>query len=43
VVIKTADEFKDKPTAINEMWQTDFNYFKIIGWGRYYLSTILDD
>ena len=43
VVIKAAEEFKDKTTAINQMWQTDFAYFKIIGWGWYYLSTILDD
>ena len=43
VVIKAAEEFKDKTTAINQMWQTDFTYFKIIGWGWYYLSTILDD
>ena len=43
VVIKAAEEFKDKTTAINHMWQTDFTYFKIIGWGWYYLSTILDD
>jgi len=43
VVIKAAAEFHDKTTAINEMWQTDFTYFKIIGWGWYYLSTILDD
>jgi transposase InsO family protein len=43
VVIKAADEFKDKTTAINQMWQTDFTYFKIIGWCWYYLSTILDD
>ena len=43
VVIKAAEEFTDKTTAINEMWQTDFTYFKIIGWGWYYLSTILDD
>ena len=43
VVIKAAQEFKDKTTAINQMWQTDFTYFKIIGWGWYYLSTILDD
>ena len=42
VVIKAAEEFKDKTTAINEMWQTDFTYFRIIGWGWYYLSTILD-
>jgi putative transposase len=43
VVIKAANEFKDKTTAMNEMWQTDFSYFKIIGWGWYYLSTVLDD
>jgi putative transposase len=43
VVIKAADEFKDKTTGFNQMWQTDFTYFKIIGWGWYYLSTILDD
>ena len=43
VVIKAAEEFTDKTTAINEMWQTDFTYFKVIGWRWYYLSTILDD
>lgn len=43
VVLKAAEEFKDKTTAINQMWQTDFTYFKIVGWGWYYLSTILDD
>lgn len=43
VVIKAADEFRDKTTAINQMWQTDFTYIKIVGWGWYYLSTILDD
>lgn len=43
VVLKAANEFKDKTTRVNQMWQTDFTYFKIIGWGWFYLSTILDD
>ena len=43
IVMKAADEFKDKTIAINQLWQTDFTYFKIIGWGWFYLSTILDD
>ena len=32
VVIKAADQFHTKTTRPNEMWQTDFTYFKIIGW-----------
>ena len=42
-LIKASDEFKDKTVRVNEMWQTDFTYFKIVGWGWYYLSTVLDD
>jgi transposase InsO family protein len=43
VVVKAADAFHTKTTRPNEMWQTDFTYFKIIGWGWMYLSTVLDD
>ncbi|WP_376987266.1 IS3-like element ISMex37 family transposase [Bosea sp. R86505] len=43
IVIKAASEFKDKTTAPNQLWQTDFTYLKITGWGWYYLSTVLDD
>jgi transposase InsO family protein len=43
VVVKAADVFHRKTIRPNEMWQTDFTYFKIIGWGWMYLSTVLDD
>ena len=43
IVIKAAEAFKDKTTTPNQLWQTDFTYLKIIGWGWYYLSTVLDD
>jgi len=43
IVMSAADEFKHKTRRVHELWQTDFTYLKIIGWGWYYLSTILDD
>src|SRR6187399_1315896 len=43
IVVKAADEFKDKTTAPNQLWQTDFTYLQVTGWGWFYLSTILDD
>ena len=43
ITIKAADEFHEKTVRPNQLWQTDFTYLKVIGWGWFYLSTILDD
>jgi transposase InsO family protein len=43
IVMSAADEFRDKPSRVHQQWQTDFTYFKIIGWGWYYLATVMDD
>jgi putative transposase len=43
IVIKAADEFKHKTAAPNELWQTDFTWLKVISWGWFYLSSVLDD
>ena len=43
VLMKAADRFQQPTTAPNQLWQTDFTYLKEIGWGWFYLSTVLDD
>lgn len=43
IVMKAADQFDQPTTAVNQLWQTDFTYLKVTGWGWYYLSTVLDD
>jgi len=42
-VISAKDAFQHPTSRIHELWQTDFTYFKILCWGWYYLSTIMDD
>jgi len=41
ILMQARDKFQHPTTRINEMWQTDFTYFKITGWGWYYLSSLV--
>jgi len=43
MMVPAKDKFENPTTRVNELWQTDFTYFKIIDWGWYYLSTVIDD
>jgi putative transposase len=43
ILMKAADTFAQPTTAPNQLWQTDFTYLRVIGWGWFYLSTVLDD
>jgi transposase InsO family protein len=43
ILMQAADHFAQPTTAPNQLWQTDFTYLRVIGWGWFYLSTVLDD
>jgi putative transposase len=43
ILIHAADRFAHPTRRPNELWQTDFTYLQVVGWGWYYLSTVLDD
>jgi putative transposase len=43
ILMKAADRFAQPTSAPNQLWQTDFTYLRVIGWGWFYLSTVLDD
>jgi len=38
-----AKEYHTKTTGPHQMWATDASYFKVAGWGYYYLVTVMDD
>ena len=42
-VMSASDRFQHPTRGVHELWQTDFTYFRVVGWGWYFLSTILDD
>jgi putative transposase len=42
-MVSAKDKYEKPTRRVHELWQTDFTQFKVIDWGWYYLSTILDD
>jgi putative transposase len=41
--LKAGKEFHQKTTGPHQMWATDASYFKVVGWGYYYMVTVMDD
>ncbi len=37
------NEFHTKTRGPHEMWATDASYFRVVGWGFYYMVTVMDD
>jgi len=40
-VMSAADEFRHKTKGVHELWQTDFTYFKVTGWGWGRVTSLL--
>ena len=36
-------EYHHKTTAPHQLWATDASYFRVAGWGYYYMVTVMDD
>jgi len=43
IALTAAKEYHIKTTRPHQMWATDASYFKVAGWGYYYLITVMDD
>jgi transposase InsO family protein len=41
--LTAAKEYHTKTTGPHQMWATDASYFRVVGWGYYYLVTVMDD
>ena len=43
LIRRIGKEYHRKTKEPNEMWATDCIYLKVVGWGYYYLITVMDD
>jgi len=41
--LKAAKEYHTRTTRPHQLWATDASYFRVAGWGYYYLVTVMDD
>lgn len=41
--LTAAKEYHTRTTRPHQMWATDASYFRVVGWGYYYLVTVMDD
>ncbi len=41
--LTAANEYHTKTKRPHQMWATDASYFRVVGWGYYYLVTVMDD
>jgi putative transposase len=41
--LTAAKEYHTKTTRPHQMWATDASYFRVVGWGYYYLVSVIDD
>jgi len=41
--VTAGKEYHTKTIRPHQMWATDASYFRVVGWGYYYLVTVMDD
>ena len=41
--LRAGKEYRHKTTGAHQLWATDASYFRVVGWGYYYLVTVMDD
>ena len=41
--LQAGKEYRHKTTGPHQLWATDASYFRVVGWGFYYLVTVMDD
>jgi len=43
VQLVAGKEYHTKTNGPHQMWATDASYFRVVGWGYYYMVTVMDD